>query len=76
MGLEWLVKGTGSLTVGAGQVGGAACTDYALDGRPDVQILITSLIAVAPMSRAQWRAEGMDLQRVLSVRARSDHWHA
>src|SRR5262249_35465401 len=37
MGAEWLFAGRGPLTVGAGQVGGAACTKYAAGGRPDVQ---------------------------------------
>ena len=33
MGWEWLAHGRGPLTVGAGQVGGAACTQYASNGR-------------------------------------------
>jgi choline dehydrogenase len=43
MGLEWLFEGSGPLTVGAGQVGAAACTQYASDGRPDVQFLLMPL---------------------------------
>src|SRR6201995_4770402 len=38
MGLQWMFAGRGPLTVGAGQVGGAACTEYAIGGRPDVQV--------------------------------------
>ena len=37
MGLEWLLRDRGPLTVGAGQVGGGACTHLAKDGRPDIQ---------------------------------------
>ena len=43
MGLEWLMLGRGPLTVGAGQVGGGACTKYADPGRPDVQFNIMPL---------------------------------
>ena len=32
MGLQWMFAGSGPLTVGAGQVGGAACTEYAVGG--------------------------------------------
>ena len=48
MGLEWLVKGSGPLTVGAGQVGGAACSEHALQGRPDVQFLVMPLSVDKP----------------------------
>ena len=43
MGAEWLFAGRGPLTVGAGQVGGAACTEYAAGGRPDVQFNVMPL---------------------------------
>ena len=48
MGWEWLVHGRGPLTVGAGQVGGAACTEYARDGRPDVQFNVMPLSVDKP----------------------------
>jgi len=44
MGLQWLLQQRGPLTVGAGQVGGLACTEHALGGRPDV------LFNVMPLS--------------------------
>ncbi|MBG9387553.1 GMC family oxidoreductase [Caenimonas aquaedulcis] len=44
MGLQWLLKQRGPLTVGAGQVGGMVCSEYAQDGRPDV------LFNVMPLS--------------------------
>ena len=43
MGLQWMFAGSGPLTVGAGQVGGAACTEYAVNGRPDVQFNVMPL---------------------------------
>src|SRR5208337_4998283 len=43
MGLDWLFNGRGPLTVGAGQIGAAACTEYASNGRPDVQFLLMPL---------------------------------
>ena len=42
-GLQWLINASGPLTVGAGQVGGAACTKYAKNGRPDVQFIVLPL---------------------------------
>ena len=48
MGLQWLVRGSGPLTVGAGQVGGGACTKYAVDGRPDVQFNVMPLSVDKP----------------------------
>ncbi|MCG8562944.1 MAG: GMC family oxidoreductase N-terminal domain-containing protein [Hyphomicrobiales bacterium] len=48
MGLEWLFAGRGALTVGAGQVGGAACTEHATDGRPDVQFIVMPLSVDKP----------------------------
>ncbi len=43
MGLQWLISGSGPLTIGAGHAGGAACTEHASDGRPDVQFLVMPL---------------------------------
>jgi choline dehydrogenase len=43
MGMEWLLKDSGPLTAGAGQVGGAACSSLAKDGKPDVQLLVMPL---------------------------------
>lgn len=48
MGFEWLVHGRGPLTIGAGQVGGAASTRYADPGRPDVQLLVMPLSVDKP----------------------------
>jgi choline dehydrogenase len=48
MGLQWLLAGKGPLTAGAGQVGGAACTEYAVDGRPDVQFNVMPLSVDKP----------------------------
>lgn len=48
MGLEWLMKSRGPLTVGAGQVGGAACTEFAKGGRPDVQFNVMPLSVDKP----------------------------
>lgn len=48
MGLEWLVQSRGPLTVGAGQVGGAACTKYAEGGRPDLQLFVMPLSVDKP----------------------------
>ncbi|BAT58809.1 alcohol dehydrogenase [acceptor] [Variibacter gotjawalensis] len=48
MGFEWLVKGSGPLTVGAGQVGGAACTKHAVGGRPDIQFNVMPLSVDKP----------------------------
>jgi choline dehydrogenase len=48
MGLQWAFNGTGPLTAGAGQVGGAACTEYAVGGRPDVQLLVMPLSVDKP----------------------------
>lgn len=44
MGAQWLFQQRGPLTVGAGQVGGLACTPYAQNGRADV------LFNVMPLS--------------------------
>lgn len=48
MGAEWLLAGKGPLTVGAGQVGGAACTPHAIGGRPDVQFNVMPLSVDKP----------------------------
>jgi choline dehydrogenase len=48
MGLDWLLKGAGPLTVGAGQVGGGACTKYAAPGRPDIQFNVMPLSVDKP----------------------------
>jgi choline dehydrogenase len=48
MGLEWLVSRSGPLTVGAGQVGGAACSPHAKAGRPDVQFNVMPLSVDKP----------------------------
>ena len=48
MGWQWLVNGSGPLTVGAGQVGGAACTEYARGGRPDIQFNVMPLSVDKP----------------------------
>ncbi|MBX3534479.1 MAG: GMC family oxidoreductase N-terminal domain-containing protein [Xanthobacteraceae bacterium] len=48
MGLQWLFQNSGPLTVGAGQVGGAACTKYAQNGRPDIQFNVMPLSVDKP----------------------------
>jgi choline dehydrogenase len=48
MGAEWLLNNRGPLTVGAGQVGGAACTRHAHGGRPDVQFNVMPLSVDKP----------------------------
>jgi choline dehydrogenase len=48
MGAQWLFHASGPLTVGAGQVGGAASTKYAVDGRPDVQLFVMPLSVDKP----------------------------
>jgi choline dehydrogenase len=48
MGLEWLLRRSGPLTVGAGQVGGAACTEHARGSRPDVQFNVMPLSVDKP----------------------------
>jgi choline dehydrogenase len=48
MGLQWMFSGSGPLTVGAGQVGGAACTEHAIGGRPDVQFNVMPLSVDKP----------------------------
>jgi choline dehydrogenase len=48
MGLRWALNRGGALTVGAGQVGGAACTEYSPNGRPDVQFNVMPLSVDKP----------------------------
>jgi choline dehydrogenase len=48
MGARWLLNRGGALTVGAGQVGGAACTRHAVGGRPDVQFNVMPLSVDKP----------------------------
>jgi choline dehydrogenase len=48
MGLQWLFAGSGPLSAGAGQVGGAARTQYAVGGRPDVQFNVMPLSVDKP----------------------------
>src|SRR6185503_20388827 len=48
MGIEWLLRNSGPLTVGAGQVGGAACTAHAKNGKPDVQFNVMPLSVDKP----------------------------
>ena len=48
MGWDWLIHGRGPLTIGAGQVGGAACTKFAKDGRPDIQFNVMPLSVDKP----------------------------
>lgn len=48
MGLDWLINGTGPLSVGAGQVGGAMCSKYADGGRPDLQLFVMPLSVDKP----------------------------
>jgi len=48
MGAEWLFRRSGPLTVGAGQVGGAACTEHAIGNRPDVQFNVMPLSVDKP----------------------------
>jgi choline dehydrogenase len=48
MGWQWLAHGRGPLTIGAGQVGGAACTPFAHKGRPDIQFNVMPLSVDKP----------------------------
>ena len=43
MGLDWALRGRGDLTVGAGQVGGAARTVHAPNAQPDIQFNVMPL---------------------------------
>ena len=48
MAWQWAVHGRGTLTVGAGQVGGFAPTRHATGGRPDVQLIVMPLSVDRP----------------------------
>jgi len=48
MGIDWLFKGQGALTVGAGQVGGAARTKHAPTDAPDIQFNVMPLSVDVP----------------------------
>ena len=48
MGLRWLFANAGPLTVGAGQVGGAACSPLAQGARPDLQFNVMPLSVDKP----------------------------
>jgi len=48
MGLEWLLKESGPLTVGAGQVGGFVKTQFARDDRADMQFNVMPLSVDKP----------------------------
>jgi choline dehydrogenase len=48
MGLEWLLKRSGPMTVGAAQDGGAASTRYPSAGRPDIQFNVMPLSVDKP----------------------------
>ena len=47
-GLRWLLFGSGPLTCGAGQVGGAACSRFSKKGRPDLQFNVMPLSVDKP----------------------------
>ncbi|MBW4092783.1 MAG: choline dehydrogenase [Proteobacteria bacterium] len=48
MGLQWLFRSAGPLTVGAGQVGGFVATQHAQNGRADVQFNVMPLSVDKP----------------------------
>lgn len=48
MGMQWMFANYGPLTVGAGQVGGAACSEHARGGRPDLQFNVMPLSVDKP----------------------------
>jgi choline dehydrogenase len=48
MGWQWWFGRRGPLTVGAGQVGGAACTEHADGARPDIQFNVMPLSVDKP----------------------------
>jgi choline dehydrogenase len=48
MGLQWMLKQRGPLTVGAGQVGGFARTQHARNGRADIQFNVMPLSVDKP----------------------------
>jgi choline dehydrogenase len=48
MGLNWILKGKGPLTVGAGNVGGGVRTKLSVDGQPDIQFNVMPLSVDRP----------------------------
>lgn len=48
MGLQWMVNGSGPLTVGAGQIGGSAVTEHAAGRRPDIQFMVMPMSVPRP----------------------------
>ena len=48
MGLQWLFNGSGPLTVGAGQIGGAVCSEHSENGRPDIQFMVMPMSVPKP----------------------------
>jgi choline dehydrogenase len=48
MGIEWMLKNSGPLTCGAGQVGAAVRSEHAKGDRPDVQLLVMPLSVDKP----------------------------
>jgi choline dehydrogenase len=77
MGLQWMFAGSGPLTVGAGQVGGAACTEHAVNGRPDVQFNVmplsvdkpgTPLHSYSGFTASAWQCHGKSRGR-LAIRS-------
>ncbi len=77
MGLQWALAGSGPLSAGAGQVGGAACTEYAIDGRPDVQFNVMPLSVDKPgeplhsyagFTASVWQCHGKS-RGVLAIRS-------
>jgi choline dehydrogenase-like flavoprotein len=48
MGMQWMFRSYGPLTVGAGQVGGAACSEHAAGSRPDLQFNVMPLSVDKP----------------------------
>ena len=48
MGLNWILKGRGPLTVGAGNVGGGVRTKLSVDGQPDIQFNVMPLSVDRP----------------------------
>ena len=43
MALRWVFAGSGPLTIGAGQIGGAVASRHSPDGRPDLQLMAMPL---------------------------------
>ncbi|MEP1092984.1 MAG: GMC family oxidoreductase N-terminal domain-containing protein [Rhizobiaceae bacterium] len=48
MGLQWALAGSGPLTAGAGQIGGAACSELAKGDRPDIQFMVMPMSVPRP----------------------------